>query len=55
MKEIKFKTLKEAKKHALKFKKTYGYKPAIFSFPDENKHIIIKPKCLKKLKLEGFR
>jgi len=48
--EKKFSTRKQAVDFQKQMKQLYGYKPALFHFPDENKWMVVKPKGLKKIK-----
>ena len=48
--ELKFKSKKQAIAFQKQMKTMYGYKPALFHFPDENKWMVVKPKGLKKIR-----
>lgn len=49
-KKLIFKTLTDAKRMKLRFKKTYGYTPKIFRLEGKrNKFIIIKPTGLRRI------
>lgn len=49
IKEHAFKTKGQALEKAMEMKKKYGYRPRIFSFEGESKHVVVEPRNLKKI------
>ena len=49
VKELVFRDISKAREAQKLFKKTYGYTPKLYIFPEEKKFVIAKPSGLRRI------